>query len=85
MSLNIENEETCRLVRELASLTGRTATEVITDAVRERLEREKRGRNDPTLVADIRTIGERCAKALRPEPSSAGIGDFLYDEQGLPK
>ena len=85
MSLNIENEETCRLVRELASLTSRTATEVITDSVRERLEREKRRRNDPTLVADIRAIGERCAKALRPGPSSAEIGDFLYDEQGLPK
>lgn len=49
MSLNIENEETCRLVRELASLTGRTATEVITHAVRERLEREKatQERSDP--------------------------------------
>ena len=85
MSLNIENEETCRLVRELASLTGRTATEVITDSVRERLEREKRCRNDPTVIADIRAIGERCAKALRPAPSSAEINDFLYDERGLPK
>lgn len=85
MSLNIENEETCGLVRELASLTGRTPTEVITDSVRERLEREKRRRNDPTLIADIRSIGERCAKALRPGPSSTGIGDFLYDDRGLPK
>lgn len=85
MCLNIEDEETCRLVRELVSLTGGTTTEAITDSARERLEREKRRRNDATLVADIRAIGERCAKALRPGPSSAEIGDFLYDERGLPK
>lgn len=85
MSLNIKNDETCRLVRELASLTGGTMTGVVTESVRERLEREKRRRNDPTLIADIRAIGERCAKALRPGPSSTEIGDFLYDERGLPK
>ena len=85
MSLNIEDEETCRLVRELASLTGGTTTEAITDSVRERLEREKRRRSDATLTADIRAIGERCAKALRPGPSSVETGDFLYDERGLPK
>ena len=41
MSLNIKNEETCRLARELADLTGETMTGAITVALRERLEREK--------------------------------------------
>ena len=42
MSLNIKNEETCRLADELARLTGETKTGAITVALRERLEREKR-------------------------------------------
>ena len=44
MSLNIKNEETCRLAGELARLTGETMTGAITVALRERLEREKRAR-----------------------------------------
>ena len=42
MSLNIKNEETCRLAGELARLTGETMTGAITVALRERLRREKR-------------------------------------------
>ena len=45
MSLNIKNEETCRLAGELARLTGETMTGAITVALRDRLEREKRLRN----------------------------------------
>jgi hypothetical protein len=39
MGLNIKNEETQRLVRELAMLTGENMTTAVTQAVRERLER----------------------------------------------
>ena len=45
MSLNIKNEETCRLASELAELTGETKTGAITVALRERLEREQRERS----------------------------------------
>ena len=41
MSLNIKNEETCRLAGELAQLTNETMTGAITVALRERLEREE--------------------------------------------
>ncbi len=85
MSLNIKNEETCRLAAELAELTGETKTGAITVALRERLDREKRERDKETLLRDIREIAERCAKHLGPGPSSVEIGDFLYDERGLPK
>ena len=44
MSLNIKNEETCRLAAELARLTGETMTGAMTVALRERLEREQRAR-----------------------------------------
>ncbi len=78
MALNIRNEETCRLARELTELTGETMTDAITVALRERLERER-------LVKDLHAIGEHCASLLKDGPSAVEHGDFLYDEHGLPK
>ena len=52
MSLNIKNEETCRLASELAELTGETKTGAITVALRDRLEREQRERS-----VEARTAG----------------------------
>jgi antitoxin VapB len=58
MSLNIKNEETHRLVQELASLTGESMTAAVTEAVRERLERVKsEGRAERI---------HRIRKSLRP-------------------
>ena len=84
MSLNIKNEETCRLAGEMARLTGETMTGAITVALRERLEREKRERSLEARVQELRAIAERCAKLLGPGPSSVEHGDVLYDEWGLP-
>ena len=85
MSLNIKNDETCRLARELAQLTGESMTGAITVALRERLERETRQRDAAALKRDIRAIAERCARNLKPGPSAVEHGDLLYDERGLPK
>ena len=85
MSLNIKNEETHRLARELAELTGETMTGAITAALIERLEREKRERSIEERVRELHAIGQRCASMLRPGPSAVGHGDFLYDERGLPR
>lgn len=83
MSLNIKNDETCRLAVELARLTGETMTGAVTVALRERLEREKRRRGADALARELHAIGQRCASLLGP--SAAEHGDLLYDEQGLPK
>ena len=85
MSLNIKNDETCRLAAELARLTGETKTGAITVALRERLERERRTRDIEERRRDIRAIAERCAKLMGPGPSAVEHGDFLYDERGLPR
>ena len=85
MSLNIKNEETCRLAGELARLTGETMTGAITAALRERLQREKRQRDVDRRVERLLAIGEQCASRLAPGPSATEHGDLLYDEQGLPK
>ena len=85
MSLNIKNEETCRLTGELARLTGETMTGAITVAVRERLERERRERSVEARVRKLRAVAERCAELLGPGPSAVEHGDVLYDERGLPR
>ena len=85
MSLNIKNDETCRLAAELARLTGETMTGAITVALRERLEREKRLRDADIRARKLRVIAERCANLLDPGPPAVEHGNMLYDERGLPK
>ena len=85
MGLNIKNEETCRLARELAQLTGESMTGAITVALRERLGRRRRERNVDERLRELRAIAERCAKLMGPGPSAVEHGDLLYDERGLPK
>lgn len=84
MGLNIKNEETHRLVRELASLTGESMTAAVTEAVRQRLERVRRGR-DPGLAERLLAIGKDCASRLKEPFRSADHADLLYDERGLPR
>lgn len=85
MGLNIKNDQTCRLARELARLTGETITGAITVALRERLERERHRRGADALARELHAIGQRSAKLFGPGPSAVEHGDLLYDERGLPK
>ncbi len=87
MGLNIKNDETERLIRELAALQGESLTEAVTEAVRERLERLKRENLRASRVAAMLEIGRACAAALPPQPDQLESDPtaFLYDEMGLPK
>lgn len=85
MSLNIKNEETCRLAAELAELTGTTKTGAITAALRDKLEKERHARGAQKRREKMREIVQRFAEHLGPGPSAVEHGDFLYDENGLPK
>ena len=82
MSLNIKNEETCRLARALADLTGETMTGAITVALRERLERQ---REIAERLKRMRAISKRAAKMLRKGGPPVDHGELLYDEDGLPR
>ena len=85
MSLNIKNEETHQLARELVALTGETMTGAVTVALGERLERERRERSVETRLRRLRTIRKRCSSLLKGDgPSAVEHGDLLYDEKGLP-
>ena len=84
MALNIKNEETNRLVQELAALTGESFTTAITVAVQERLgrlEQPDRAERAGRLLA----IGTECAARLKKPFLTADHGDLLYDDRGLPK
>jgi antitoxin VapB len=86
VSLNIKNERTHALVRELAALTGTNQTSAIEDAVRRRLEelrgegqRHDRGRPRPDYTpeeverrrADLRRIRAGFLAETTPEQRQA--------------
>jgi antitoxin VapB len=84
MSLNIKNEQTHALARELAEITGESITGAVTVAVRERLERLQQ-RNRKGMAARLMAIGADSAARL-PEPfRSMNPDDMLFDEKGMPK
>jgi antitoxin VapB len=84
MGLNIKNEETHRLVRELASLTGESMTEAIGQAVRERIDRVKK-KKMAGLSDRLLAIGKDCASHMKEPFLSIDHGTMLYDENGLPR
>ncbi len=84
MGLNIKNEDTHDLVRELAELTGESMTGAVTKAVRERLQR-LRGNGGGGLAERLLKIGRDCAARLEEPYRSGDHGDLLYDERGLPR
>jgi antitoxin VapB len=84
MALNIKNEETQKLAKELAKLTGESMTAAVTEAVRERLDRV-RGEHGVGLADRLLKIGKDCAAHLREPFGSVDHGELLYDDKGLPR
>ncbi|MER7243717.1 type II toxin-antitoxin system VapB family antitoxin [Kribbella sp. NPDC000426] len=83
MSLNIKNEQTHELVRELAQLTGESQTAAVDIAVRERLTRVRRLRG-AGLADRLLAIGADTAHRLPDGLRTADHSDLLYDD-GLPR
>jgi antitoxin VapB len=84
MSINIKSEEAHQLARALAEITGESQTTAVTVALRERLDRVRRGRQTDR-VARLLAIGEDCASHLSEPYRSQDHGELLYDERGLPR
>lgn len=59
--INIKNPEADRLARALAAQTGESITEVVIEALREKLLREQGKRAPIELKEAILLIGNRCA------------------------
>lgn len=85
MSLNIKNERTHRLVRELAEATGASQTSAVEDAVARRLAEVRAGaagggtRVDAVLARIRAELTEEDRVALRHAAAE------LYDDAGLPR
>jgi len=83
MGLNIKSAEAHALAAELAKLTGESMTRAVTEALRERLERERARRDRKRRLADLRAIAREAASYPRKDDRS--VEEFLYDERGLPR
>jgi antitoxin VapB len=84
VSLNIKNEETHRLVRRLAELTGQSQTSAVADAVRRRLEELERAQSRSARREAMMRIARESA-ALIDQDLSNDPNDVLYDEVGMPR
>jgi antitoxin VapB len=85
MALNIKNEETDRMIRELATLQGVSLVVAVTEAVKEKLAREKASRGESRLEW-LQRITAITAPLMDDGRTSTELLDELYDQEtGLPK
>ncbi len=83
MALSLKDQETDRLARAVASLTGETITEAVRRSLAERLERERlrRGRL-PGLATQLAALGK--AMAALPDLDTRTPDEIVgYDERGM--
>ncbi|HMT92995.1 type II toxin-antitoxin system VapB family antitoxin [uncultured Thiothrix sp.] len=61
MPLSIRNERAELLAREVGVLTGKSLTQVIIDALEEKLERLKGSRLPSNTFEEVMAISQRCS------------------------
>lgn len=77
--MNIKSEEAHRLAKELAQIEGRSMTQVVIDALRDRLRRQ----SAPARRAKAEKALQELRELLKGQPPLST--DDLYDpETGLP-
>jgi antitoxin VapB len=83
LPISIKNDETERLARKVAELTGETLTDAIREALAEKYERLNRERTRRARIDELNQIALRCASL--PRISNLSDDEILgYDENGLP-
>ena len=86
MTLNIKNEETVRLVRELAGELHVSMTAAITDAVRARLAEVRVESPEPAFdMEKVLALLAEMRERMGEEYLSQDFDALLYDDRGLPK
>jgi antitoxin VapB len=86
MGLNIKNEQTHRMVQELADLMGASMSAAVEEAVREKLEKMRKERSRERRIERLKAIATDCAARLNgPGPKMMEIEDLYDEETGLPK
>jgi antitoxin VapB len=83
--LNIKSEDAYRLASRLSELTGENLTTAVTEALRERLDRQLRTRDRDDRIRRIRAITADIRAGMGEELPTSDHG-WLYDiETGLPR
>ncbi|HLF82376.1 MAG TPA: type II toxin-antitoxin system VapB family antitoxin [Anaerolineales bacterium] len=84
MALNIKHPEADRLTRQLAVATGETLTTAVLNALRERLERQKRAGTTLRAKDVLREVRLRLSRypVLDPRTADEIVG---YGDRGLPR
>ena len=82
--MNIKNEETHRLIKKLAELTGQTQTSAVEDAVRRRLHELTCEEEVARRYRVLGEIADRASAAASAEWLTTDWDEVLYDENGLP-
>ena len=77
--LNIKSEDGYRLATELSALTGESLTQAVTEALRERLEREQRARDRAAKLARLTALAAEIRASFRPAETR------LFGADGLPE
>lgn len=82
MALSIKTEEADRLARVLAKLTGETITQAVTNALRERLDREQAHREaGRDLPARVAALSERIRTSYDTRPVSRAEWDAASGDE----
>jgi antitoxin VapB len=93
MGLNIKDQETHDLVKELAGLKGMSLTGAVKDAIRQAIEREKaslsgsEGTKMRKRSEVLQAFAHDFVSRVKPPADlhSWDVDKYLYDEHGLPK
>ena len=81
--LNIKNAEAYALAAELSALTGESLATVVTEALREKLEREAKVRDKRARLERLMELS-RVSSGWPDRDGRTAEGIIGYDENGLP-
>ena len=85
MSLNIKNERTHSLVRELATLRGVSQTEAVEEAVRARLAEVRAEQQKEAKFEHIMALSREIGASLRAQGIDLNTDDLYDEETGAPR
>jgi antitoxin VapB len=83
--LNIKSEDAHRLASRLSELTGESMTAVVTEALRERLDRQLQVRDRDARLQRLRAITADIRAAMGENLPSSDHSWLYDDETGLPR
>ncbi len=85
MQLNIKSDDAYAMASRLAELTGESLTTAVTEAIRERLDRESKARSRDERLRRVLAIAAEIRESFGDNPPGSDHSWLYDDETGLPK